>query len=149
MARKQCFLVCSPSWNMARKQCFLVLAMFPGLSTFIDRKQCSLVFVHLLGTWRRNNVSWFVHLLETCLQNNVSFFVHHHETWIGNNVSCFVYLHHIRLEQRRQIAATRRSNQFHRVIREFYQKFRRRERILSDMLCCRDKILSRQQNINQ
>jgi hypothetical protein len=42
MARKQCFLICSPSGNMARKQCFLVCSPSGNMA----RKQCSW-FVHL------------------------------------------------------------------------------------------------------
>jgi hypothetical protein len=39
MARKQCFLVCSPSGNMAKKQCFLVCPPSGNMA----RKQCFLV----------------------------------------------------------------------------------------------------------
>ena len=39
MARKQCFMVCSPSGNIARKQCFLVCSPSGNMAG----KQCFLV----------------------------------------------------------------------------------------------------------
>jgi hypothetical protein len=72
MARKQCFLVCSPSGNMARKQCSLVCSPSRNMA----RKQCFLVCPPLENMARKPYVYWLVHLWETWLGISIYNYFH-------------------------------------------------------------------------
>jgi hypothetical protein len=88
MARKQCFLLCSPSENMAIGN---NVSWFVHLQKIWQGNNISW-FVHLQKIWLGNNVSWFAHLQKIWLGNNVSWFAHLQKTWLGNNVSATIFL---------------------------------------------------------
>jgi hypothetical protein len=88
MARKQCFLLCSPSENMAIGN---NVSWFVHLQKIWQGNNVSW-FVHLQKIWLGNNVSWFAHLQIIWLGNNVSWFAHLQKIWLGNNVSWFAHL---------------------------------------------------------